>query len=193
MPPISFRLVLLGALLLAPLRAEIEFTGIFVTSKQSQFALTEKSSGETVWRKIGQSFGGAEITDYDAKGDTLTLRQDGTTLRLRLKDAKVKTARVEIAGTFSLGPTENTEVIRGTLVFDQENIFPLSEGLVCRVTPSLRPDGNILYRAFFEQTGPDGKVEKLSTPSIIALPHTPFSIRIGDLGFSFTPKPLSSP
>ena len=181
------------AVSLVTLRAELEFTGIFVTSKQSQFALTESSSGETGWRKIGQSFGGAEITGYDAKDDTLTLRQNGATLQLRLKDAKVKTARVEIAGTISLGPAEKLDVIRGTLVFDQENVFPLADGLVCRVTPSLRPDGNILYRAFFEETRPDGKVEKLSSPSIIARPDTPFAMRIGELGFSFTPKPRPTP
>jgi hypothetical protein len=193
MPRTRLHFVFVFALLIAPLRAEIEFAGIFVTSRQSQFALMDKSSGESGWRKLGQSFAGAELTGYDAKEDTLVLSQNGATLRLRLKDAKVKAARVEIAGVISLGPAEKMEVIRGMLVFDQENVFPLSDGLVCRITPSLRPDGNILYRAFFEQTGPDGKVETLNAPSVIVLPDSPFAIRIGELGFSFTPKPRPTP
>jgi len=193
MPQISFRFALLLALLVVPLHAELAFTGIFITSRQSQFALADKASGETGWRKLGQVFAGAELVSYDAKEDTLVVRQHGALLRLRLTESKVKAARVEIAGTISLGPAEKMDVIRGTLVFDQENVFPLSEGLVCRITPRVLPDGNLRYDAFFEQTGPDGKMTKVSSPSVIVLPDSPFAIRIGDLGFSFTPKPRPAP
>ena len=88
----------------------------------------------------------------------------------------------------SSAEAEKLEVTRATLIFDQENIFPLKDGVVCRITPTRRPDGNILYRASFERTGADGRTEILAAPAVVVLPASPFKIQIGDLGFGFTPK-----
>ncbi len=181
-------------LLAATAHAEIEFTGIFVTSRQSLFQLTENSTGETGWRRVGEKFAGAEIAGYDAPADTLTLAKDGAKTRVQLKDAKVKSAaQVEIVGTVTFGGGQKVEVTRGTLVFDRENEFPLGDGLVCKITPSLRPDGAILYKSSFERTGADGKIERLSSPSVIARAGASFGIQVGDLGYSFTPKTSPTP
>ncbi|MSU24008.1 MAG: hypothetical protein EXS32_09335 [Opitutus sp.] len=173
--------------------AEIEFTGLLVMRAKTLFALTETSTGESGWRQQGQAFAGAEITDYDAQDDTLTFTKDGAKIRVRLKDGKVKAGRLEITGSVTLGVGEKMEVVRATLAFDEETVFPLKDGLVCRITPQLRPDGNYLFRSSFERVGADGKTEKLSAPTVVTLPGVPFRIVVGDLGFGFTPSAAHAP
>ena len=190
MLPSHSRLLLVLALLAATgARAEVEFVGVLVTSARSMFALSEDATKPATWRALGQDFAGYKLTEFDAKADTLVLMRDGAPLRLHLKDdAKVESARIEIAGALRLGAGPKLEINRATLVFDQENVFPLTDGLVVRITPTRRPDGNILYRAAFERPGPDGRPEKLSLPSVITLPAGSFNVQVGDIGFGFTPK-----
>ena len=177
------------ALLAAAARAEIEFIGVLVMPGRSTFALTDDPAKPATWRTFGQSFAGYRLTEFDEKTDTLTLAKDGATLRVRLKDdAKVKNARVEIAGALKIGAAEKIEITRATLVFDQENTFPLKDGLVFRITPKRLPDGTILYSSVFERTDADGKTQILSSPKVVCLPDKEFGIQIGDLGFSFAPK-----
>ena len=186
-----FRLFLFLTLLTtAVARAEIEFIGVLITPARSMFALSDDAAKPASWRALGQDFADYTLKEFDAKADTLVLTKNGATLRVHLKDdAKVKSARMEIAGALTLGGKEKLEVTRATLIFDQENVFPLKDGLVCRITPTRRPDGNILYRASFERTGADGRKEILAAPAVVVLPASPFNIRIGDIGFGFTPKP----
>jgi len=171
-------------------RAEIEFIGVLVMPGRASFALTEDPAKPATWLTLGQAFAGYSLAAFDAKTDTLTLTKKGADpLRLHLKDdAKVKSARLEIAGALTLGAGEKIEFTRATLLFDQENIFPMKDGLTCRIKPSRLPDGNIRYDAVFERTSPGGKMERVSSPSVVARPDGPFSIQIGDFGFSFAPK-----
>lgn len=168
-------------------RGEVEFTSILVTSQQTLFTLSEPPATKSGWLQLGQSFAGYDLTSYDAKSDTLTLTKAGVQTRVRLKDEKVKAARLEMGGTFTLGAGEKMSVVRATLTFGEETIFPLKDGLVFHITPQSLPDGSILYRAFFARVLADQTTEKLSAPSVIVRPGAQFSIRVGDYGFSFTP------
>ncbi|MBI5767089.1 MAG: hypothetical protein HZA93_04790 [Verrucomicrobia bacterium] len=171
-------------------RAEIEFVGLLVLPARSTFALTAQPGKSTVWRTLGEEIGGYTVESFDSKTDTLTLAKTGAPpLRLRLKDdAKVKSARFEISGELKAGRGEKLTVNRATLLFDEENVFPLGDGLVLRLHPTRRSDGTCEYRLSFDQTIRGGKVT-ISSPRIIALADQPFSMKTGELEFSFQPKP----
>jgi hypothetical protein len=170
-------------------RAEIEFVGILATSKTTHFALGETTSGRTDWVTVGGSFGGYTVASYEKKDETLVLRRDGIDRRIRLKeDAKVKAGRLELTGSITLGATDQIEIERATLQFDQENVFPVKDGVTYRITPTRMPDGTIHYRADMDRILAPNKTERLSSPAVIAWPGQQFSMRIGDLGFSFKPR-----
>ena len=153
------------------------------------FALSEGQDQPVTWRALGQDFTGYKLAAFDAKADTLVLTRDGATLRVHLKDdAKVKSARMEVAGALTFGGDETLQINRAMLVFGQENVFPLTEGLVCRITPTRLPDGNIRYRAAFERTGADVKPETVALPTVVTLPEGSFNVQVGDIGFGFKPK-----
>jgi hypothetical protein len=184
-------LLLLSACILPAARADVEFVGVLITPQKSLFALSDTTSGRTDWLTVGKSFAGYEVTSFDPASDTLVLRAAGAEKRVRLKDdAKIKSARLEIVGTVTVGMGETTDVVRATLLFDQENTFPLQEGVTCRITPHRQPDGNILYRASFDRVLSDKSTARIAMPAIIALPGHPFSIKVGDLGFAFSPRPI---
>jgi hypothetical protein len=177
----------LFAATLAP--AEIEFIGVLATPKKTQFALTDTAAERTVWVSVGDTFSDYKLTAYDRATDTITLTKADAELRVRLKDdAKIKSARLELTGAITFGAGEKVEIERATLRFDEENVFPLKDGIVYRITPSHRDDGNILYRISIERTLPGNKIEKVSAPAIITIPGQPFSLQIGDAGFAFAPR-----
>ena len=187
--PFPRPLLVLALLAATEARAEVEFVGVLVTSERAMFALSEGPDQPIAWRRLGQDFAGYEVSAFDAKADTLVLTKANAPLRLHLKaDAKIKDTSTEISGALTLGPAI-LEINRATLVFDRENIFPLTDGIVCHITPTRRPDGNLLYRASFERPGADGKTEIIALPSVITLPTGSFNVQVGDIGFGFTPKP----
>lgn len=173
----------------ATLRAEIEFVGILATTQSTRFALGDTTSGKTDWVEQGAVFSGHTVVSYNPKDETLLLRYEGTDILVRLKDdAKVKAARVELTGAVSFGAAEKIEIERATLQFDQENVFPLRDGVTYRITPSRLPDGNVKYNMAVERVLAPNKSERISSPAIVTLPGQPFSIQIGDLGFAFQPR-----
>ncbi len=171
----------------ATARAEIEFIGVLVMQGRTSFALCDDPTKPTTWRTLGQEFAGYTLGTFDSTSDTLTLKQGETTLRLQIKEGKITPGRMEIAGALTIGAKETFNVTRATLVLDQENVFPLKDGVIWRITPSVLPNGNLLYELAIDQTLPDGKVERISVPRITALPGRPFSLKVGDLEFSFKP------
>jgi hypothetical protein len=176
-------------LFILPARADLEFVGILITSQSARFALSETTTGKTDWVTRGGKFDGYTIASYDAKEDTLTLTRDGAELRVRLKsDARIKSGRFELTGTITFGATEKIEVERATLLFDQENVFPLKDGMTYRITPTRDDSGNIRYAIAVERILGENKKEKLAAPTITALPGHPFKIQVGELGFAFTPR-----
>lgn len=174
----------------APLaRADIEFVGILVTKDKTQFALTDTATERTAWVSLGQLFGEFKLTAYDRTADTLTLTKSGAETHIHLKDdAKIKSARFELTGTITLGGDEPVTIERATLLFDQENVFPLKDGVVYRITPTRDEDNTVLYRIEIERVVSANKTERLSAPALITLPGRPFKVRIGDAGFAFTPR-----
>jgi hypothetical protein len=54
-------------------------------------------------------------------------------------DAKVQFARFELTGTITFGATDKIAIERATLLFDQENVFPLKDGITYRIKPSVFP------------------------------------------------------
>ena len=170
-------------------RAEIEFVGILATPQKTLFALTDTNTATTDWVDVGHAFGGYIVDRYEAGTDTLILKKDSGELRLRLRDdAKIQSARLELAGTISFGAGEKVEVTRATLVFEQENVFPLKDGVVYRITPQRRTDGTIGYRIAIERSLASNKTERISAPTVITLPGQPFSVHVGDVGFAFNPR-----
>jgi hypothetical protein len=179
----------LGLAATTPLRADVEFVGILATSQTTHFALGDTATGRTDWVERGRVFAGFTVISYEPKEETLLLRRDGQDLRLRLKDdAKVKAARLELTGTITFGATDKVEIERATLQFDEENIFPLQDGSTYRITPTRLPDGTIRYRFSIERILSPNKTERVSSPAVTTLPGQPFSLQIGDLGFSFKPR-----
>jgi hypothetical protein len=170
--------------------AGIEFIGILVTSRETRFAVAETATGATDWVKQGEVFSGYTLRSYDPGGDVLTLVRDNVELRLTLKnDAKVTAARFELTGEIKFGSAEKIEVQRATLLFDQENVFPLKDGATYRITPTRRADNTINYRITIQRLVAANKTETVAAPGVIALPGQPFSIQFSeDLGFSFTPR-----
>jgi hypothetical protein len=190
--------VILG-LVLAPLRAEVEFVGILATSEKTMFYLKDAAAGkESGWVELKQTFAGYIVTAYDAKNDVLTLTKDGAITQIRLRDAKVINGRQEVMGGITLQAGEKLVVERATLIFDQENVFPLKNGVIVRITPKRWTDGNIMHDVVFERPRPDGGIEKLSSPKVLTLPDRGFSVMIGEpgkpeesIGLSF--KPTGAP
>ena len=179
----------LGCLLFAlPLHAEIEFVGVLKTSDKTLIALTDTTTTKTEWIGIGQTFAGHTLKAHHVSPDAVTLVKGGAELRVPLKDdAKIKAARLELAGTIAMGLGERIQISRVTLLYDQENVFPLKDGLTYRITPQRRPDGTILFRASIERRVSENTRETLSAPAVVTLAGTPFRIQVGELQFAFTP------
>jgi hypothetical protein len=171
----------------ASLRAEIEFSGFFTTSKDAFFSVTDtetqRSSG---WLKIGQSFGSYTVLSFDREQDVITLKQGERPLKIPLRASKIKDGRATISGSLKF-MHERVEGVRASLFFGEEASFPLANGITFRIKPERRPDGNILYHAKFIAIGEGGTEKVLSAPSVVAIPGQPFGIQIGDFGYSFAP------
>jgi hypothetical protein len=183
------KLLLLVPIATVTARADIEFVGILATTQAHHFALGDTTTGKTTWVVRGDTFAGYTVVGYEPGTDTILLRRDGADRRIRLKnDAKVKAARLELTGSISFGATEKIEIERATLIFDQENVFPLRDGITYRITPQRAPDGKIHYRAAIERVVAPNMTERLSSPTIVTLPGQQFSMRIDAFCFSFTPR-----
>lgn len=169
------------------LRADIEFSGFFTTSNEALFTLrdteTQRSSG---WLRIGQTFGSYTLLSFDREQDILTLKQDEQLLKRSLRASKVKDGRLTISGSLKF-LHEEIEGVRASLFFGEEATFPLKNGITFRIRPEKLPDGIIAYHAKFISKDKDGVERVLATPSVTAIPGNPFSIQVGDYGYSFVP------
>lgn len=188
--------LLAAAVLAATLtaRAEIEFVGVLITSARASFALSDEPGQPAAWRTLGQDFAGYTLREFDAQADTLVLTKNGAPLRVHLKgDAKIKNARLELSGTITIGASEKFEVLRATIAFDQENAFPLKDGVTWFLTPQRRPDGNIFYRLAIERPSSSGKPEKMDLSLANSSPGKPFKMGDGNFQFIFTPLGVTAP
>jgi hypothetical protein len=148
-------------------RADIEFSGVLSSPDQTLFSLTDTSTATTSgWIPLGQSFAGYALKSYDAQQDLLTLTRDGAEVKIRLNDSKVQAAAVKIRGELRFRFGENVLNVRATLVFENDNSFPLPNG-VFHITPRPLSDGKLQYDMFFDRRGPEGKTERFTSPSTV--------------------------
>lgn len=181
------KLLLLFVLLVSRLPAEIEFSGFFITPKEALFSLSDRETKQSSgWLKIGQTFAGYTVESFDREHEIVTLKHDDRLLDLALRQSPVQSAKATIRGTITLRG-EKIQNVQASLFFDEESVFPIEENVTLHLTPSLRPDGTVLYCGTITQRKPDGKVERLSSPNIITLRNQRFALRIGDYGFDFKP------
>ena len=109
----------------------IEFTGLITTPEKSLFAVTSTASGGSMWMSVGQSFEGYEALGYDPHAQILSLKKGDETLRLQLKDAKIKQELIWVkpkAGEPSVG-----------LVAQSRIELSITDN-----------DGNVLYRGLLD-------------------------------------------
>jgi len=182
-----FLTVLVSALAAAASTPELR--GIYVEDDKALFVLfNADTNASSRWLALGQDFEGYVLKEFKSDADTVLLAKDGAEFAVKLHAAKVKYAATSLSGTIEVGTGhEALRVQRATLVFDEENTFPLTDGLSLTIKPSQLRDGTILYKSRFEQIGADGKKEVTAAPGVVARPGMAFSMSIGELGFSFKP------
>jgi hypothetical protein len=173
-------------LAVASLRADVEFSGFFITSHDALFSLTDtETKRASGWLKIGQSFGGYRVVSFDRANEVITLAQGERMRPIALRASKVKDGRATIHGSLKFLNGE-IEGVHAVLFMGEEASFPLKNGMTFRIKPDQLPDGNIGYDTKFV-TMEQGTERTLSSLSVVAIPGKSFGIKIGDYGFSFTP------
>jgi hypothetical protein len=178
------------AFAVAPATAAVpELGGIFVFGEKPQFMLVDPDTNETSgWIGVGGTFAGYTVAAFRRETDTIVLTRDGAEVAARLRGAKIKDAPiVAFSGKIQLGAAGSVDVQKVTLVYGEETTFQLADGLTLALKATPRNDGTIAYAARFERKKTDGTREILSAPNVITLPGSPFSVRVGDLGFSLQP------
>lgn len=85
MKSIAAIILIFGALVAAPVRAEVEFAGYVTHGTETRFTLVDGAINlASGWLPVGGSFGGCTVVAFDARTETLTLERPGATLRLQL-------------------------------------------------------------------------------------------------------------
>lgn len=172
----------------ASLRAELQFSGFFLTPRESLFVLSDTSGNESsAWLQIGESFHSYTIRSFDRELEVVTVEKDGQRIRLHLRESKVKDGKMTIDGTITLWPDQRAQSVHASLFLGEEEGFPLREGVTLHLTAERLPDGNILYHARFVTRDKNGREASEAWPNIVTPPGGEFAIRNDDVGFSFKP------
>lgn len=180
---------LLAALLIgtASLRAEMQFSGFFVTSQDARYSLTDTTDGRSSgWLRVGQSFRDHRIVSFDAEQEVITLEHAGQALDLPLRTARIKAGKSTVSGQIFF-PGGQLEGVYASLFLGEETVFPLRDGITLQLQPEGRPDGSVLYRSRFVLRQPDGTDHVITAPALIARPGSSFSVQLGEVGFTFKP------
>ena len=170
------------------LRAEIQFAGYFSTASESVFTLVDKDSNESsTWLKMGDSFHSYTVSGFDRESEVITLEKDGNALHLRLRESKVRDGRMTVEGTMTTWPDKGIQSFHASFYLGEEQTFPLGKGRILHVTASRLADGTIRYQPSVVIRESDGKETSESWPFVVTAPGGEFSLRVGDIGFSFKP------
>jgi hypothetical protein len=91
-------------------RAAFEFTGYMTASGETRFVVTESDSNRVSgWLRLGQTFAGHVLVEFDSKDEVLVLKRDTEVIRLRLKDSRVHDGKTAVAERklveFHMSPT----------------------------------------------------------------------------------------
>ncbi len=174
-------------LLTASLRAEIQFSGFFLTSQDARYSLTETTDGRSSgWLRVGQFFRDHRVVSFDREHEIITLEHEGRTVTVPLRTARIKAGKATVSGRITF-PGGQLEGVYASLFLGEETAFPLREGITLHLQPEGRPDGSALYRARFVLKQPDGTENVVAAPAVIARPGSSFSVQIGEVGFTFHP------
>lgn len=171
------------------LRAEVEFAGFFSTPKETRFMLADSTTrAASGWLKLNETFQGFTIAAFDAKREVILLKQGDQAKELPLRAAKVKDGRSTITGVIDIGMGESINDVRASLSIGEESGFPVSDTVTFYLKPEILSDNNIVYRARFVRKVAEGRNETITAPAVRVLPGQPFSIQVGQMGYSFTPE-----
>jgi hypothetical protein len=181
------RTLLILALTAGSLRAEVQFSGYFLTPAESLFTLSETDGETSAWLPLGASFHSYTIKSFDRQAEVITVEKDGQLVQLHLRDSKVKEKRTIITGKITVWPGPQEESFQASFYPGEEQVFPIKEGVTLHLKAKMQPDGNLLYRSRLVTRNKDGTESSEDWPFVISTPRGEFSMRIGDLGFSFKP------
>jgi len=180
-----FALFLASAL---SLRAEMQFAGYFSTASESVFTLVDTDNGESsTWLKVGESFHSYTITAFNRESEEIILEKNGNSLHLRLRESKVKDGKMTVEGNITTWPARGVQKFHASFYLGEEQAFPLGNGTILHITANRLPDGTIRYKPSVVTRDKSGRETSESWPFIIMAPGGDFSIRVGDVGFSFKP------
>ncbi len=115
----------------------IEFVGCISTKTETLFVIKDGSAGAiSGWLGVGQSFRGHTIESYDSALETLTLRNAGKRIDVKLQTAKTREGTTENAGPpqKSAGlpsqPSINLSgALRNPIKIEAHRISTLAEGI----------------------------------------------------------------
>jgi len=181
-------LVIILAFAAADLRAELQFSGFFLTTNESLFILRDTDGGgSSAWLRIGESFHSYTITSFDRELEVITVEKDGLPVRLHLRESRVRDGRMTIDGTITFWPDRLTQSVHASLFLGEDQAFPLKPGVTLHLVAERRPDGTILYRPRLVTLDKEGREISEPWPFVVTPPGGEFSLRIDDVGFSFKP------
>jgi hypothetical protein len=180
--------ILLLALCPAWLHAEIEFSGFLTGPGLALYSLTDTADGvSSGWLRPGATFRDCTIDRFDSARGVLVVRRAKEEVELKLRDAKTGQGRLIVLGQVRLPSETRLDGVRATLVMDQDNVLPLREGVTLHLRPSRMADGNMMYRSHFVVRQADGSEKTVMAPAVVGRPGQPFTMNVGELGYSFTP------
>lgn len=169
-------------------RAGMDFTGVFVTSRGSKFALVDTAAGRSSWLSIGDRFDGYEVIEYNAPEQVLTLKKADEIVRLKLLKSQVKEGYFPLSGKITVGSGEATMVSDATFIVGVENTFPIEKGLILRLKAERITGGNLKYSSSLERTLPNGEKQWIQAPAMVGRPNQPVILQVEDYHFEFNPK-----
>lgn len=115
----------------------------------------------------------------------LTLEKEGRSVRLTLRESRVKDGRITVEGTLTLLDDKRSQGVHASFFLGEEQVFPLKPGLELHLLAERMPDGMLLYHPRFVTRTADGRVTTEAWPNMMAPAGMEFSIRNGEVGFSF--------
>jgi len=180
--------LLILALPSASLRAELQFSGYFLSADESVFTFRDSESKEASgWVRIGESFRSYTVRSFDREHEAVTVEKDGHLSLLQLQAPRVKDGRMTITGTITSWPGQSARSARASFVLGEDAAFPLGGGVTLHLTAERMADGSILYHARLVTAGGDGREKSDTWPDVVSPPGGEFSIRNETVGFSFKP------
>ena len=109
----------------AVLKADIEFSGFLITSKESLYSLSDTERRTTSgWLKVGQAFQGYTVEAFDREKEVITLRKSDQKFLVSLRSPRVQNGKETISGSITVG-SERIDGISASLFLGKRRRFQL--------------------------------------------------------------------